>query len=253
MAEDKEHDGVSKVTSFAVDPRVLVVEEGFNGRPINPEHVKTLAEAFANGATFPPIEVRVDDGAIVLIDGHHRHAAVMSLIAQGYDVATLDARHFRGNNVDRVMLMVTSQQGLPMTPLQLGVQYKRAVGFGWGVKQIAERIGKSGQHIKDCIALAETDTDVQQMVTNGQVSAAVALTTSKKLGKLAGAALLNDLTAATAAGKTKVTAKNATVKQVTISIIDAIRAEIESNGEKKAHKLCPKYEREIQYLRASGL
>lgn len=254
MAEDKATDfGVGKATSFTVDPRMLEVEEGFNGRPINPDHVRAMADSYKAGATFPDIEVRVEDGRILVIDGHHRREAALLAISEGAEIERIGAKHFRGNDADRVMLMVTSQQGLPMTPLQLGVQYKKMIGFGWTAQQIAARAGKSGQHVKDCIALAETNSDVQGMVTRGEVSAAVALKTAKKHGSGAGKVLAADLDAVWKEGKKKVTAKTATVKTVTMSLIDAIKAEIESNGVKKAHVLCPKYEREIQYLRASGL
>ncbi len=254
MAEDKDFtQGVGKATSFTVDPRILEIEEGFNGRPINADHVRAMADSYKAGATFPDIEVRVEDGCVVVVDGHHRREAALLAISEGAEIERIGARHFRGNDADRVMLMVTSQQGLPMTPLQLGVQYKKMIGFGWTAQAIAARAGKSAQHVKDCIALAETNSDVQGMVTRGEVSAAVALKTSKKHGSGAGKVLAEDLKKATASGKKKVTAKVATVKTVTMSLVDAIRAEIESNGVQKAHTLCPKYEREIQYLRASGL
>lgn len=254
MAEDKEFDhGIGKATSFTVDPRILEVEDGFNGRPINADHVRALADSLMAGATFPDIYVRVEDGRVIVVDGHHRREAALLAISEGAEVQSLGAKHFRGNDADRVFLQITSQNGLPMTPLQLGVQYKVAVGFGYTVQQIAARAGKSAQHVKDCIALAETNSDVQGMVTRGEVSASVALKTAKKHGSGAGKVLAGDLQKATASGKTKVTAKGATVKTVTVSLVDAIKAEIESNGVHKAHILCPKYEREIQYLRASGL
>jgi ParB-like chromosome segregation protein Spo0J len=253
MAEDKSLEGVGKITNFAVDPRILEIEDGFNGRPIDKDHVRAMANGYHNGATFPPLDVRVEDGRVIVVDGHHRREAALLAISEGCELQAVECRHFRGNDIDRIMLMVTSQQGLPMTPLQLGVQYKKLLGLGWTAQQIAGRAGKSGQHVKDCIALAETNSDVQQLVTAGKVSAKVALTTAKKHGSKAGEVLQADLKNAAAAGKSKVTQKTASVKTVRMSLLDAIRREIDTNGAEKAHVLAPQYEREIQYLRATGL
>lgn len=207
-AEKKIHgDGVSKVTGFAVDPRLLEVEEGFNARPLNTDHVNEMALAQRNGAVFPPLEVRVEDGRIIIVDGHHRHAASLQNIAAGFDIKSLDVRHFRGNDADRVAHMITSASGLALTPLQLGVQYRKLIGYGWTEPQIANRRGKSVQHVKDMIRLAEANSDVHQLVNAGQISGTAALKAVKQHGSKAGAVIQEGLEQARAEGKEKVTPK----------------------------------------------
>lgn len=204
-AEDKNNPTVSKVTAFAVDPRVLEVEEGLNARPLSADHVNEMALAQRNGATFPPLEVRVEDGRIIIVDGHHRHAASMQNIAAGFDIKSLDVRHFRGNDADRVAHMITSAGGLPLTPLQLGVQYRKLIGYGWTEPQIANRRGKSVQHVKDMIQLAEANSDVHQAVNSGLISGTAALKMVKQHGSKAGAVIQEGLEQAKAEGKEKVT------------------------------------------------
>lgn len=205
-AEKKIHgEGVTKVTSFAVNPRILEVEEGFNARPLNADHVAEMSLALRNGATFPPLDVRVEEGRILIVDGHHRHAAALDAIAKGFEIKVLDCRQFRGNDADRVAHMLNSASGLALTPLQLGVQYRKLIGFGWTEKQIADRRGKSGQHVKDMIQLAEANSDVHQAINAGLISGTAALNTVKKHGSKAGAVIREGLEAAQAAGKTKVT------------------------------------------------
>lgn len=206
-AEDKNNSTVSKVTAFAVDPRALEVEEGFNARPLNPDHVNEMALAQRNGAVFPPLEVRVEDGHIFIVDGHHRHAASMQNIAAGFDIKSLDVRHFRGNDADRVAHMITSASGLALTPLQLGVQYRKLIGYGWTEPQIANRRGKSVQHVKDMIQLAEANSDVHQAVNAGLISGTAALKVVKQHGNQAGAVIQEGLEQAKAEGKDKVTPK----------------------------------------------
>ena len=205
-AEDKNNPAVSKTSQFAVDPRVMEVEEGFNARPLNADHVAEMSLALRNGATFPPLDVRVDDNRILIVDGHHRHAAALDAIAKGFEIKALDCRQFRGNDADRVAHMLNSASGLALTPLQLGVQYRKLIGFGWTEKQIADRRGKSTQHVKDMVLLAESNSDVHQAVNAGQISGTAALNIVKKHGSKAGAVIREGLEAAQASGKSKVTA-----------------------------------------------
>jgi len=204
-AEDKNNPTVSKVTSFAVDPLVLEIREGFNARPLNQEHVDSMALAQRNGAIFPPLDVFVEEGHIFIVDGHHRHAATLQNIAQGFEIKSSEVRHFRGNDADRVAHMLNSASGLALTPLQLGVQYRKLIGFGWTETQIANRRGKSVQHVKDMIQLAEADSDVHQAVNAGLVSGTAALKMIKQHGSKAGAVIQEGLEQAKAEGKEKVT------------------------------------------------
>jgi ParB-like chromosome segregation protein Spo0J len=206
-AEDKTNPSVSKVTSFAVDPRSIDVEEGFNARPLDMEHVAQMSIAYRNGAVFPPLEVRVEDGRILIVDGHHRHAAALDAISKGADVKALDCRQFRGGDADRVAHMITSAGGLPLTPLQLGIQLRKLIGFGWSEKQIADRIGKSVEHVKNTILLAEANSDVHQAVNAGEVSSTTAAALVKKHGSKAGKVIQEGVAKAKASGKTKATPK----------------------------------------------
>jgi ParB-like chromosome segregation protein Spo0J len=217
-AEKKIHgDDVAKATHFNVKPLLIKVREGFN-RPISRENVEQFKTAIRAGATIPPIYVHVDAGLIELVDGEHRWIAVCELIAEGMDIPYMAAIQFRGSDADRIAHLLTSAQGQPLTPLDAGVQYLRLLRLQWPVKQIADRIGRSASHVEQCILLAESNTDVQQHVRNGDVSGTTAAKIVREHGGRAGAVIAGKLTEAKAAGKKRVTASamkpNSTAKEL---------------------------------------
>lgn len=206
MAEGKV-EGVQKTTQFQLDPRIIEIEDGFNARPLDPEHVASFKLAYKSGATLPALFVRVDAGRVVLVDGHHRLAAVMELIAEGVEVLRIDCMQFRGNDAERITLMLTTAQGKHLTPLEQGIQYKKLTGYGWGVREISAKVGKSEQHVNGMIDLANANSDVHGLVKGGKVAAHVALSVVKKHGDAAGKVLADHLEKATASGQKKVTNK----------------------------------------------
>ena len=207
LAERPTVEAVTKSTpTFMIDPRSIEVEDGFNGRPIDAEHVATMVAALDGKAVFPPLLVRVEDGRVILVDGHHRHQMYLARP----DFLRVQCIEFKGDEASRVAMMIGSAQGKPLTPLQLGVAYAKLEALGWSYAEIASRGGKSAQHVKDMIALTQADSTVTAMVEAGTVSAAVALKVTQqaaKGGDSAAKVLTAGIAKAQAAGKEKLTPK----------------------------------------------
>ncbi|HWX01389.1 ParB/RepB/Spo0J family partition protein [Collimonas sp.] len=204
---ERKIDGVQKTTRFQVDPRIIEIEPGFNGRPIDQEHVDSIKASIKAGAELDALVVRVEDGRIILVDGHHRLTAILQLIVEGVEILRIDARQFRGNDAERIAHMLTSAQGKPLTPLEQGLQYRKLIGFGWTNQEVASKVGKSANYVSQMLTLAESNSDVQGMVARKEVAAHVALEVVKKHGSGAGKVLAGHLETARSAGKTKVTKK----------------------------------------------
>ncbi|MEM4986302.1 ParB N-terminal domain-containing protein [Collimonas sp. H4R21] len=207
---ERKADGVQKTTRFQVDPRIIEIEPGFNGRPIDQEHVDSIKASIKAGAELDALVVRVEDGRIILVDGHHRLTAILQLIAEGLEILRIDARQFRGNDAERIAHMLTSAQGKPLTPLEQGLQYRKLIGFGWTNQEVASKVGKSASHVSQMLTLAESNSDVQGMVARKEVAAHVALDVVKKHGSGAGKVLAGHLETARSSGKIKVTKKTVT-------------------------------------------
>lgn len=177
MAEDQHVAGVSKITTFSVDPDLVEFEEGFNLREEGPElaeHLERMYIAMKAGASFPPIDVTVRDGRILARDGHCRTRTARRLKAEGIQIK-LEARHFRGNDADAIFLMVGSDQGMKFSPLQQGRGFLRLIRMNFTVQQIANQSGFHRSTIETGLKLAEAPVAIQKMITDKQVSAEVAL------------------------------------------------------------------------------
>ena len=212
MAEDTTLEAVGKITNFLVDPAHLQVRPGFNPRPINWDHVEEMYTSFVAGASFDPIVADVEDGKVFVVAGHHRREMYLLARQRGHEVKRVEVRPFKGTEAERVALTITSQQGLALTPLQLGTQYAKLLAMGWELPEVAARIGKSTQHVRDCLALTYADPKTKAMLEKGQVSAEVARTAMRQHGADAGKVLEQDLKQAQADGKEKVTPKTASAK-----------------------------------------
>lgn len=209
LAESKA-DGIQKATYFKVDPNIVEFEPGFNLREEGAEldaHIERLYQAMKEGAYIPPIDVSVVEGRIVARDGHCRTRAGRRLRAEGVEYQ-LEARQLRGNEADSVFHMLGSGQGKSFTPLEQGRGFMRLVRFGFDVAAIAKKTGLHRSTVENGLALAEAPVAVQAMVATGQVSSSLALSAVREHGPRATARLQEAVAVATAAGKTKATAKH---------------------------------------------
>lgn len=208
MAEGKV-DGVNKVTHYKIDPSIIEIEEGFNVRFMTParrEYIDSLKVAMRAGAKFPPLDVRVEDGRILLVDGHNRLIAILELIAEGDEILFAEVRQFSGNDAERVAHMVgTGRQGLKLSMLEAGHGYRRLQNWGWPNKRIANHCGCSDTHVEHCVMLAEADTEIQQMIVREEVSSDVVIEVLRRHRARALEILRALLVKAQSAGSKKVT------------------------------------------------
>lgn len=209
MAEGKVY-GIQKATYFKVDPHLVDFEEGFNLREEGPDldaHLEALYLSMKAGASIPPIDVSVVDGRIIARDGHCRTRAARRLVAEGVEYM-LEARQYRGNDADCVIHMLGTAQGKSLTPLEQGRGFLRLTRYGMTVVQISERTGLHRNTVDNWLILAEAPSDVQQMVSRGDVAALVVVEAIRRHGSKAAALLKNKVEKVQATGEKKVTKKH---------------------------------------------
>lgn len=184
------------------------VKPGFNRRQDGErleESIVDLVAYMMGGGEVPALEVYArDGGGVWLVEGHRRYLAFERAIAAGKPVEWIKITQFVGNDAERVARIATSNSQLPLTPLELASVYSELRSFNWSPAEIAQRMGKKRDHVERILALADSNTDIQQMVAKGEVAATVAVQHVKAHGEKAGDVLAGKLEKAKAEGKTKV-------------------------------------------------
>ncbi|MFJ9993380.1 ParB/RepB/Spo0J family partition protein [Pseudomonas putida] len=213
---------VRRADAMKVQLEDLHEEPGFNLRTEGEaleSSIDSLAEFIAAGGQIPPLEVRPRaEGGVWLVDGHRRRRALGKLDAAGRLPRTPNKENpaileawvpviaFEGSDADRVARIITSQENEKLSPLELAEGYKRLRSFGWSVEQIAKKVAKTRQHVEQVLTVGNANTDVQNLVAAGHVSATTAAQVVREHGDGAGTVLDAELKKAQASGKTKITA-----------------------------------------------
>lgn len=172
---------------FMIDPRKIVMKEGWNVRQETPEleeHIWGLSVSISELGVQQPLTVYMDDGTIYLSDGHCRLKATLLAIDAGSDIQAVPCRvEERGaNEADRVLAMVTRNSGKPLTPLEKSLVVKKLIGFGWTEDNISRKMGMTVQYVGKLLEMQEMPEEMKNMINEGTVSATLALEECKREG-----------------------------------------------------------------------
>lgn len=224
MAEDKAMDGVSKLTIFTIDPDMVEIEPGYNLRTPGPRldaHMERMYQAMKAGASFPPIDVIVRDGRIVVRLGHCRTLTARRLKAEGTPYL-LQARHYRGDEIEQTFDLIGENQGLSQTPLEDGLGFLRLIRANISIDAIVKRSGISRTTVENGLILAEAPQEIKQMIIREEVGCHTAIDAIRTHKNKAASVLAAALERAKARGKTKVTPKDTTAPRITAKTARAL-------------------------------
>lgn len=177
------------------------------------DKVNELVRYIARGGKLPPLEVRPrPEGGAWIVDGHRRSRAYRKALEQGLIVVDpktqafwVSVVPFEGNDAARTVRIMTSQEGVKLSPLEVSKGYARLIALGWSEDDIADAVGKTQQHVKQTLSLQAANEDVRALIKQGAVSPTVASEIVRKHGDGAGEVLRQELLSAQQQGKKKVT------------------------------------------------
>jgi 5-hydroxyisourate hydrolase-like protein (transthyretin family) len=225
---------IKRADAMKVRLQDLHEEPGFNLRIEDADFqasVEALADYISDGGQYPALEVRPrPEGGVWIVDGHRRKRAVVLAVKHGAPLQDKDGEvwvpivAFEGNDADRVARVITSAEGRALSPLEVATGYARLRAFGWDNARIAQKVGKTPQHVAQLLTLADANSDVQTMVAAGGVSAAVAVEVVRKHGDDAGKVLAGAATN----GKGKVTAGTMNGPKVPHKVLASLSDEVDA-------------------------
>ena len=213
------------------------VKPGFNKRE-DDERTRqaddALVEFLMGGGIVPPLEVIAkEDGGVWVVEGHRRRRCYERCRAAGKPVNRIHIVPFTGNDVERLARIMTSNNQLPLSPLEQSAVIKELAGFNLTTAEIAKLVNKSIPTVEKLLTLSTANHDVQQSVKAGEVSVDVAVDRVKQHGENAGKVLEKDKAAATAAGKKKVT-RSVIAPEISIKkarrVVSIVSDSMESSG-----------------------
>ncbi|HFK4600299.1 TPA: ParB/RepB/Spo0J family partition protein [Citrobacter farmeri] len=197
--------GLTTRKTYNVPLDKIYAEEGYNVRELNQPHVEEFRDAFIAGEYIPPLAVEVTERGVKVIDGHHRYYGALAAIEMGHDIVRLECKDFIGSEADKIAFMVTSSQGLALTPLERGAAYHRLQNQGWSPSEIAAKVKRSESDILQHLQLHECTPYIKKLVRDGSMNYAIAISISREHGVYADREASRLMKKAEAAGKKKIT------------------------------------------------
>lgn len=207
---------------FTIDPRALYVRPDFNVRNLDemsPEmlaeyndYIQGLADAYKAGRFVNYIDVKMVDGRPTLVDGHTRYKGMMLAIEQGADLSRTPVNEFKGDDIDEVSHIATSNNNRKLRPLELAVLYKRLEGLGKSNADIAQTVGHSVAHVIQTKAYYLMPAALKTLVNLDKIAVDEAAKLFGEYGTKSVAVAEELISKAESQGKKKVTSKTSSPK-----------------------------------------
>jgi len=170
-----EYNKAKKSDVWKIDPRALVIEEGFNTRKEMGD-ISELARSIEVNGLKVPVRVHRDGEKYIVTDGHRRTLAIQELLKRNVEIARIPAIVTRKQSTEeRIIEILLTNSGKPLTPIEQGNTYLKLLNFGWDAKEISERTGKSEENVKNNIFLVQGSTkETRKFIEEKSISATTA-------------------------------------------------------------------------------
>lgn len=228
--------GLSTIKTYNAQLSSIYIEEGFNVRDIDWEHVEQLRLAIVAGEYIPPIVVEITEKGLKVLDGHHRYHAYVKAIESGHEIFRIEVKDFNGNEAEKIAFMITSSQGRQLSAPERAIAYSRLIKAGYSVDEIAQKIKRSPSDIRHHLELADCDNEVIEMVKKQELSATDALIIQREYGLKASEVAKGFLSEAQLQGKKKVQIKKFNHKTAYTRLSSEVNNIIETIGKHQSNE-----------------
>lgn len=171
-----ETNATKRTDLFLIDPRNIVVVDGFNVRKdFDLEELKEQIKA--NGVLNPltVIPFKDEDGTLKykLVDGERRYRACMQAIEEGASIPWVKALKAPKDATTEQLYIeqMMRNEGKRFSEYECAIMFRRfKEEFGYNQKEIADKFKKSPAFISKCLSLLDFPPYIQEQVANGKLS-----------------------------------------------------------------------------------
>lgn len=229
-----EFNKTTKSDKFMIDPRNIVVIEGFNSR--TNFDIDTLAKQIKGvGAVLNPVSVvpfKDENGndKYKLVDGERRYRACMKLLEEGFDLPRIPALFISKSKSEEELIIeqIMRNEGKAFTEYEYGVAYHKLIEKGYTIADIAKKFGKNAGCVQYALENLERDERVQAVLRDDKIAGSEVRRIYQTYGGETEEAIKAVLTACEVANVTG--AKKATIGLVNKAASGKIKADISDDG-----------------------
>lgn len=160
---------------FMIDPRNIVVVEGFNSRV--DFKLEDLIESIRNNGIKQPLSViafKDEEGKekYRLVDGERRYRATMKLLEEGVEIARVPAIFLPKSLSQEELLLeqLVRNEGKAFTDYEYSIACKKFRDFGLTNKEIATRLSKNAGQITYWLSIQDMDPELKEYFKMGKIS-----------------------------------------------------------------------------------
>lgn len=176
MNNNAELNATKRTDIYQIDPRNIVVVEGFNAR--RDFALGELKEQIRKQGVLNPITVisfKDEDGneKYRLVDGERRYRAVMELLAEGADIRRVKAMYLPKNTKEEDMYIqqMMRNEGRNFTEYECAILFNMfKEKYGYTQTEIAEKFGKKTSFVSRCLSLLDVAPELQDKMEKGEIS-----------------------------------------------------------------------------------
>ena len=175
---NNEINATKRTDIYQIDPRNIVVVEGFNAR--KNFDLDELKEQIRKVGVLNPITVipfkDKETGAekYRLVDGERRYRAVMALLAEGEDIKRIKAMYLpKGTKEEDLLIQqLLKNTGKQFSEIEMAKLFNRfKEQWGYTQTEIADKFCKKASFVSRCMALLDLPAEIIEMMERGEISA----------------------------------------------------------------------------------
>lgn len=175
---NNEINATKRTDIYQIDPRNIVVVEGFNAR--KNFDLDELKEQIRKVGVLNPITVipfkdkETGTEKYRLVDGERRYRAVMALLAEGEDIKRIKAMYLpKGTKEEDLLIQqLLKNTGKQFSEIEMAKLFNRfKEQWGYTQTEIADKFCKKTSFVSRCMTLLDFPADIIAMMERGEISA----------------------------------------------------------------------------------